>query len=66
MEEASMDRVHKMVQSSKDPRNCVVGEPPPVPECPSVINPYPGPAESPDYIDIGPGYQHKDLYRYMK
>ena len=31
-----------------------------------MANPYPGPAESPDYIDIGPGYQHKDLYEYMK
>ena len=31
-----------------------------------MTNPYPGPAESPDYLDIGPGYQHKDLYEYMK
>ena len=44
----------------------MVGDPPLEPDCPTVINPYPGPAESPDYIDIGPGYQHKDLYRYMK
>ena len=58
-----MERVHKMVQSSKDPRDCVVGEPSPVLECLAVINSYPRAAESPDYIDIGPGYQHKDLYR---
>ena len=25
-----------------------------------------GPAESPDYIDIGPRYQHKDLYKFVK
>ena len=31
-----------------------------------MANPYPAPAESPDYIDIVPGYQHKDLYDYMK
>ena len=54
MQEASTEKVHKMVQSSKDPRDCVVGESPPEPHCPTVINPYPGPAEIPDYIDIGP------------
>ena len=31
-----------------------------------MANPYPGSTESPDYLDIGLGYQHKDLYEYMK
>ena len=66
MKETSEEKVHKIVQGTKDPKNTVVGEPPPVIGCLDVANPYPGPAESPDYLDIGPGYQHKDLYEYMK
>ena len=66
LRETSEEKVHKIVQSTRDPKNIVVGEPPPIIKCLDVANPYPGPAESPDYIDIGPGYLHKSLYEYMK
>ena len=66
LNETSEEKVHKVVQDKRDPKDTVVREPPPVIGCLDMANPYPGPAESPDYIDIGPGYQHKDLYEYMK
>ena len=66
LNETSELKLHKIVQQTTDPRDTVVGEPPPVKGDLHMANPYPSPAESPDYIDIGPGYQHKELYDYMK
>ena len=58
--------MHWMLQNTRGPKDCVVGEPPPSTACPTIVNPYPGPSESPDYLAIGPGYKHRELYRYMK
>ena len=55
-----------MTQNTKRPRDCVVGVPPPGTACPTIANPYPAPSESPDYVAIGPGYQHQELYKCMK
>ena len=54
-------------KKSKSPRDSEVGEPPPFANvCPTISNSYPSPAEYPNYVSIGPGYLHKNLYRYMK
>ena len=66
LNETSELKVHKIAPQTTDPRHDVVGEPPPVKGDIHMANPFPSPAESPDYIDIGPGYQHKELYDYMK
>ena len=48
LKETCEEKVHKIVQGTRDPKNTVVGEPPPVIGCLDMANPYPGPAESPD------------------
>ena len=61
IQETNFDKVLRMAQNTKDPRDTPVGKPPT-----TVINPYPRPAESPQYIDICPGYKHKKLFNYMR
>ena len=58
--------MHRIAQTIRGPRDAVLGDPPPSIACPGIVNPYTGPAESPDYLDIGPGYKHQELYRYMR
>ena len=60
------ENMHRMTQNTKRPKDCIVGEPAPGTAYPTIANPYPGLSESPDYIAIGPGYKHQQLYQYMK
>ena len=66
IQETTSDNMHRMAETTRGPRDAVVGKPPPSTTCPTIVNPYPGPSESPDYLAIGPGYKHQELYCYMK
>ena len=44
IKETGSDNKHKMAQTTRGPRVAVVGEPPPSSACPTIVNPYPGPA----------------------
>ena len=58
--------MHRMRQTTRGPREAVVGEPPPSLSCLTNMNPYPEPAESPDYLAIWPGCKHQGFYHYMR
>ena len=65
--ETYMENMHLISKKSNPSRDSEVGEPPPFGNaCPTTSNPHPSPAEDPNYVSIGPGYQYKNLYKYVK
>ena len=64
--ETATENMHLLTINNKTPRDSVLGEPPPGNGCPTISNPYPCPSEDPNYFSIGPAYQYRNLYRYLK
>ena len=62
LNETSELKAHKIVQQTRDPRDTVVGEPPPVKGDLDMANPYPSPAESGNKVN----YPAREPHTYIE